>query len=351
MKIAIIGSGFFGSSIAIKLSTNKNNSITLYEKESKILQNASKKNQMRFHLGYHYPRSSKTVNEIKKSNKDFIKFYGNSIFGNTQNYYSIAKRDTKTSLKNFKKFLIKNKLKAKNYENKSLFSNHINGSFIVPEKILNYDKIYKIINKKLKHKNIKIIKNSTLKKNELTNFDKVIICTYQNNNSVIKNLGLVPKKKYKYELVEKIVVQLPKKFRNKSFIVLDGKFVCVDPLLDTNYHLLSSVKYSKIEKVISFYPKFKSNLQQHVKRNYLNHEKISNYKKFINDGSKFLPFLQYSKYIKSFYVIRTVKVDKERTDERTNEIEIINDKIISILSGKWNTCITIANDVENILNR
>ena len=36
------------------------------KRENKILQNASKKNQMRFHLGYHYPRSQKTVSEIKK---------------------------------------------------------------------------------------------------------------------------------------------------------------------------------------------------------------------------------------------------------------------------------------------
>ena len=43
MKIAIIGSGFFGSTIAIQLSKNKEYSITLYERENKILQNASKK--------------------------------------------------------------------------------------------------------------------------------------------------------------------------------------------------------------------------------------------------------------------------------------------------------------------
>ena len=53
MKIAIIGSGFFGNTIAIQLSKNKEYSITLYERENKILQNASKKTN-EFHLGYHY---------------------------------------------------------------------------------------------------------------------------------------------------------------------------------------------------------------------------------------------------------------------------------------------------------
>ena len=40
-------------------------------KENDILLGASKKNQLRFHLGYHYPRSVKTVDEIKKNYNQF----------------------------------------------------------------------------------------------------------------------------------------------------------------------------------------------------------------------------------------------------------------------------------------
>ena len=175
MKIAIIGSGFFGSTIALKLSENKKYAITIFEKHNRILQNASKKNQMRFHLGYHYPRSKKTVNEIKKSNKDFINFYGNSILGNTLNYYSISKKKTKTSLKKYTNFLIRNNLSFKKINNSNFFSSKIDGSFITSEKTLNYNKLYKIVNKRLKKKNIKIKKKTTfLKKDLLKLFDITI---------------------------------------------------------------------------------------------------------------------------------------------------------------------------------
>lgn len=351
MKIAIIGSGFFGTSLAINLSKNRKNLITIFEKEKKILQNASKKNQMRFHLGYHYPRSVKTVNEIKKSNKDFINFYGNSVFGNTKNYYSIAKEQTKTSLYLYEKFLVKNKLKFQKFENKEYFSKNIKGSFIVPEKILNYKKIYQLICNKLKKKNIFLKRNSIFEKKDLKNYDKVIICSYQNNNNIIKDLGFSPKKKFKYELVEKIIIKLPKNFSDKSFIVLDGNFVCVDPLLGTQYHLLSSVKYSKIEKIISIYPKFKSKLKTRVSKNYFKDLEKSEFKNFIIDGSKYLPFLKKAKYIKSFYITRVIKAYKEKTDERTNEIEIVNNKVMAVLSGKWNTCIAIAKEIEKQLNK
>jgi len=72
MKIAIIGAGFFGATAALKLS--KYHDVDLFEKKKDILNGASKINQFRFHLGFHYPRSKKTLNEIKSSYKLFINF-------------------------------------------------------------------------------------------------------------------------------------------------------------------------------------------------------------------------------------------------------------------------------------
>ena len=76
-KIAIIGSGFFGSTCALILSNFFK--VDLFEKKNKILCGASRANQMRFHLGYHYPRSLKTINEVKMAKKSFINFYGKNM--------------------------------------------------------------------------------------------------------------------------------------------------------------------------------------------------------------------------------------------------------------------------------
>ena len=46
MKIAIIGSGYFGTTLALIL--NKKHSVDLYEKEKDILNGASKVNQLDF---------------------------------------------------------------------------------------------------------------------------------------------------------------------------------------------------------------------------------------------------------------------------------------------------------------
>ena len=65
MKIAIVGAGFLGCALSLILS-NKNK-VDLYEKQTVYCSGASSYNQMRFHSGYHYPRSQKTFDEIKKS--------------------------------------------------------------------------------------------------------------------------------------------------------------------------------------------------------------------------------------------------------------------------------------------
>ena len=72
-------------------------------------------------------------------------------------------------------------------------------------------------------------------------------------------------------------------------------------------------------------------------------------KDFIKHGSLYLPLLKNAKYVGSFFVTRVVKMHKEKTDERLNEITKANKKIISIFSGKWNTCIGISKNLENMI--
>ena len=347
MKIAIIGSGFFGATIALKLS--KSHKIDLFEKEKDILNGASKINQFRFHLGFHYPRSKKTINEIKSSYKLFTNFFSNKVFGKTKNYYSISNEESKINFKKYLKVLKNSNLKYKIIRKKKQFDK-ISNFILTNEKILNYFLFKKIIKKKIKNSKINLLLKSKFTEKNIKNYDKVIICCYSENNKILKNLGIRKSRRYQYELVEKILIKLPQQYKNKSYVIMDGKFVCLDPYLGTKYHLLSDVKNSKIEIVKKKFPIFNS-----YKKKYLNNKinkniKISNFNKFIKHSSNYLPFLKEAKYIGSYFIIRTLKPNMEKTDERTGEIQILNNKIISIFSSKWNTSVYIAQKLKNILN-
>lgn len=305
---------------------------------------ASFSNQFRFHLGYHYPRSQKTVNEINKSKNLFENFYGNTVFGKTLNYYLVP-NDSKTKFKKYKKFLNKNNLFYKISKNISKI-NPIKNFILTNEKILNYFEFTKKIKFKIKNSNLKLKLNTEFKKREIKNFDKIIVATYANNNLILKKLGIRKLNEFKYELVEKILIRLPKKYYNKSFVVVDGKYVCVDPYLGTNYHLLSDVKLSKLETKIGKYPIFTHKNKKYINKGVIRNIKISEFKSFIKRSSKYLPFLKDAKYIGSMFVVRTIMKDKEKTDERTSVVQSHSKKIISVLSGKWNNCVYLAKNFK-----
>jgi len=341
-KIAIIGAGIFGCTLAIILS--KKFEVEIFEKRRGILNEASKMNQFRFHLGFHYPRSQKTIKEIKKNYNDFFKFYGRDIYGNTDNYYFVSKKKSKINFQQYLKVLKRNKLKFKVIKNLPFSGRDVEGIIKTPEKVLNYFSLKKKISAVLKEKRIKInYKREILKKN-LDRYDYVFLCTYRNNNRILKNLNLKNIKKLRYELVEKILVKLPKKYKKISCVVIDGKFLCIDPYVGTNYHLLSHVKFSKIviqnKKDYDFY-KNKSLLKNEVIKSL----KISKFSKIIESGKNYLPFLSKAKYIKSFYLIRTLNINSMIDDDRTNQVKRVDKKIFTILSGKWNTAVSLSNEI------
>ena len=349
-KIAVVGAGLFGCTIALILS--KKFEVDLYERKPDILNEASMCNQFRFHLGFHYPRSVKTVNEVKKSNKDFINFYGKDIFGKTNNYYGIVKKSSFLDFKSYLKFLDNNKLKYIEDKNNLFTSSKIEGTIKTNEKILDYFKIKKKIRIKLNKSSVNLKLSSQLDKSILRykNYHKVIIATYKNNNNLLERLGIQVKKKFRYELVEKIAISLPKKYKNISFVVMDGKFVCVDPYLGTQYHLLSHVKHSKLEVINKKFSKFSKKYDKALINVKSQNRKLSNFDKFIKDGSKYLPFLSEAKYKFSYYVVRTLKTNVESTAERTNLTQFVNKNIITVLAGKWNTCVYEAKKIEKLLS-
>ena len=337
-KIAVIGAGFFGVGAAMILS--KKFKVDLYEKNKSIMQGASSSNQLRFHMGYHYPRSVKTLREVQKSKKDFLDFYGKNIFGNSKNFYGVSKLKSKTSFKKYINFLITNKLPFNKIYLKEL-QNTI-GSILSEEKNINIFKIVKLIKKRIKkNKNINLKLKKKINK-DLTKYEKVIVSTYENNNFVLKELGIRLKKKYKFELVEKTVVKLPRKFNNKSYMIIDGQFLCLDPYVGTGYHLLSSNKFSKIEIKKGFTPNFNSEKSKFVHKGLIYQKKYSNFEKIISHGKTYFKFIDKAKYIGSFFLVRAIELNKEKTDERLNKIEHVNNKVITLFSGKWNTSITTA---------
>ena len=344
-KIAIIGSGFFGLSLAIKLS--KKFKVDVYEKKRSLLQGASRANQLRYHLGYHYPRSQKTLKEVQKMKKDFEDFYGQDVFGVTDNFYGVARKNSKTSYKKYILFLRKNNLYFNEINTHDYSKEKVEGVIISNEKNLNYFIAKKKLSKLVKKQKINLFLKRQFKNSQINEYHKIIIACYDQNNLILKKLNIKPVKKYKYELVEKIIIKLPPQYKNKSYMVIDGQFVSLDPYLGTDKHLFSDVKFSKLEIKKGYYPNFNDYRVKFLNSGIIRNIKHSNFKKFVINSSLYLPFLKLAKYKGSFFVTRAIELDKENTDERLNSVNYFGKKIITIFSGKWNTSIGLANYISS----
>ena len=98
--------------------------------------------------------------------------------------------------------------------------------------------------------NISILTVYGIKKG-IKKYDYIINSTYANINHLLEPSK---HKDYQFELCEKPVVKLPKKYKNKSIVIMDGPFMCIDPLGDTGLHLLCNVVHEIHQTNIGKYP-------------------------------------------------------------------------------------------------
>ena len=239
MKIAIVGGGFFGIAAAIKIKEKHPLSkVSIYEMQNDLLLGTSGKNQFRWHLGYHYPRSEETIKECKQSYKEFNKYLSKSKI-KSQNYYAISNKDSNISFSNYLKILKKHNLNFEITNNHPLNLKAIEGVIKVNESLINISKARIISKKILKDLKINTFFNKKINLDEKfkNEFDFIVVATYENNNYLLQK-----KKKKKFQLVEKIIVKTPKFLKNKSFVIMDGNFMCIDPYENKKYSIIGNVK-------------------------------------------------------------------------------------------------------------
>jgi hypothetical protein len=198
----------------------------------------------------------------------------------------------------------------------------------------------------LRSLNVEIRLNTEVFLNQKTfdNYDYVVVCTYDQNNYNLRNLNFIRKPKYHYQLVEKIIVYPPKIFLNKSFVILDGSFVCIDPYEKKNCSILGSVKKSIITSKNSQFHNF-NNLPS-IQKYFFKNKNLNVFFNIKKDFEKYFLDFKNTKYYKSFFVVRATK--KNINDERLTKIEN-NKKLITVFSGKWVNCISNANKIVDML--
>ncbi len=339
-KVLVVGGGIFGTTSAINLSTNGYN-VTLHEELDDIMKCASNINQYRLHKGYHYPRSKDTAKECLVGIKSFKRKYEESVVnGNINHQYAISKRDSLVSSDDYIQFL----------NEMELFYNEVDilkGTQLtvdVDEELFDSDKLRTMIRSRLVTSGVNVNFNKKTIKDDFNDYDFVVISTYSKINELLDS-----PRQYQYEVIEKPVVKLPKTYENKSIVVMDGPFMCLDPFKD-GLHVLGHVEHAIHSTNIGEYPMvLDKTILKYINNGIIKNPKITKINKFKEAGMEFFEDFDKLEHIGSMFTIRTVLSYRDYDDARPTLVNKEGDKVFSIFSGKIGTCVEASNQLVNMI--
>lgn len=339
-RVAVVGGGVFGVTSAIQLS-RYGCEVDLFEKNTDILQGASGINQYRLHRGYHYPRSPETTVSCLKSEASFRKEYAGSVLDQFEHYYCIANHKSKTSSEQFMAFCNLNSLEFTSSDVDFVRKGSVDLCVKVKESVFDPSKLRKICWDKIEKSDVNIILNTEARPEDLGQYDYLVITTYSSINDFLAAEPIL-QTTYQYELCEKPVVRLPDKFKNKSIVVMDGPFMCLDPMGTSGLFVLGNVIHAIHETNIGKRPIIEDKYLPLLNNGIIERPPITNFSKFISSASEFFEGIEKAEHVGSMFTIRTVLSGKDATDERPTLVERVGDRVITLFSGKIGTCVESA---------
>jgi hypothetical protein len=332
MKVAIIGAGFFGLSIASMLEKNKklNANVEIFDAEDQPFTGASFNNQCRIHQGFHYPRSAFTIYQSIIGFDQFISEFADAVSPVAKNWYLI-RDDGLVDKSEYLAVMDAFSLEYDIHENPPVYLKNKNRyvlSILTNEYSVNLKQLKKIVLSQIEskiHLQKKVIEINAeegvfkTQNNTYGPFDLIINCTYNNTNLGLGSNTL----DLKYELAA-LVYGSTSLENNEAITIMDGPFVSVYPA-GKNRHTLSSVIHTPFKKYPNyelFYNDYTNRIKIAEKHNVAN--------KIIQHVKEYLDIsVDYEK----IWVTGKTKIKSDKGDSREVLIRH-NKKVMSVLGGK-----------------
>jgi FAD dependent oxidoreductase len=339
-KVAVAGAGIYGSTIAIRLA-ERGHSVQLFDPLG-ILRAASAINQYRVHSGYHYPRSPETIRETMEARAEFLGTFAAAIVPGTRHFYAIPRKHSLTSPEFFEKVMSEHNLPLRPCRPAWMDFGFIDKCYEVQEHTYDPDVLRELITTQISSLGIPF-EHRAFDAAMRGDYDFVVWATY----GLSYSRGIF--RGAKYQVAEKILIELPQELRGVSLIVLDGPFTAFDPYGNSERFLFGSAKHTNhwttLDSEEAVPPEYAGILNRQ------NFEPVgfTHFEAMRKDAALSVPAAKDAAYCGSRFTIRVVE-NNSKEDRRTlyvregapGELHVFSGKVVSAVKAARIVCERLA---------
>jgi hypothetical protein len=339
-KIAVAGAGIYGATTAIRLA-QEGHQVHLFDPLG-VLRAASAINQYRVHAGYHYPRSAETISEITEARAEFTTAFAPAIVRNSRHYYAIPKENSLTPPDLFESIMSKHGLPLRPCRPGWMNFDFIDKCYEVEENIYDPDALRGLIEARLKAQNIRL-QQCEFAPAMRPDYDFVVWATY----------GLGPSRGFfkaaKYQVAEKMLIELPVELRRIALVVVDGPFTAFDPYGSSSRSLFGSAKNTNHWTTTSAREPIPEPYAGILNKPDFEPVPFTRFEAMRADCCLSVPAAKDAVYIGSRFTIRVVEDNPEHDRRILNvregapgEIHIFSGKVVSVVKAARLVCELVA---------
>jgi hypothetical protein len=341
IRAAVVGAGIYGAYSAIRLAES-GHQVDLFDPLG-VLRASSGINQFRVHSGYHYPRSSETIEEILEARAEFITAFGPAIVRKTRHYYAIPKQSSLTPPDAYEKIMARHRLPLRPCKPSWMDFGFIDRCYEVDENIYDPQFLRALLESRICALRINFRQERYLPEFR-DDYDFVIFATY----------GLGPSRGIftaaKYQVAEKILVELPEPLRGVALVVVDGPFTAFDPYGNNGHSQFGSARYTNHWTTTAAGEAIPEPYADLLNRPSFERVEFTRFNAMCEDAALTVPLATKAKYIGSRFTIRVV--ENHHRDRRIlclqektpREIHIFSGKVVSAVKAARLICERIAHD-------
>jgi hypothetical protein len=324
MKIAIIGGGWVGCHLSLKLKNDHD--VTLFDKNEELFCETSYKNQNRLHYGFHYARNHKTRLMCKDTFDSFINEYGFLTKELKKNLYCVPNKESIIDYETYKQIFNGFYKKESNIR-----IQNTDGCIKTNERYIDFKKSKLFFNNQLKD----IFIQKEIKFNDLKSLSNEYDLVINSTNNFIKDNN---RKDSFYELTISLIYEKIGEPPFDALTLVDGELFSLYPYSNDRF-TLTDVKHTPIKKFKTI-----NSLNSFMKKIDVG---------FVNDRKKIIE-KKVKKYYPNFdsvfkydtYFLSTKSKIINNSDERYPVITK-NENIINCFTGKIQGIYIIENYIKN----